>query len=200
MANVNAPAGLVPVGYLNGAPWTGGGRTYFIASTDTNAYAIGDPVVLSGDGDGNGVPGITLATAGASNLVLGPILSAGGIVEGGAYADPSNINTTIIPATKTKGYYVLVADDPRTLFEIQDSGDGTPLASTNIGNTANLKSGTNSGYLSGWQLTDTGPGTGSTGQVQLLGLARKANNAYGAYAKWLVRINQHQYAAAVAGV
>lgn len=200
MANTNAAAGLVPVGYLNGAPWTGGGRLYYIASGDTNAYAIGDPVTLSGDGDGNGVPGVTLATAGASNLVLGPVLGSGGIVEGGAYTDPANINTTIIPATKTKGYYILVADDPRILFSIQDSGDGTPFASTNIGNTANLKSGTNSGFVSGWQMTDTGVGAGATGQVQLLGLYRTAGNTYGQYAKWLVRINTHQFAAAVAGV
>lgn len=200
MANVNAASGLSPVGYLNGAPWTGGGRVYYIASGDTNAYAIGDPVTLSGSGDGNGVPGVTLATAGTANPVLGPILGMGGIVEGGSYVDPNNLNTTVIPATKSRGYYVLVADDPRTLFEIQDSGDGTPFAASNIGANANLKSGTNSGFLSGWQLTDAGVGTGATLQVQLLGLARKPNNTFGQYAKWLVRINNHQYAAGVAGV
>lgn len=200
MANVSAPAGLSPVQYKNGAPWTGGGRVYYIASGDTNAYAIGDPVTLSGDGDGNGVPGVTLATAGTASLVLGPVLGAGGIVMGGAFADPSNINTTIIPATKTKGYYILVADDPNILFEVQEGGAGAALTSANIGQTANLLAGTNSGYLSGWTFNNATTGTGATLQLQLMGLSLKANNAFGQYAKWLVRINNHQYAAGVAGV
>lgn len=200
MANVNTAAGLVPVRYRNGSPWNGGGNVYFIASTDTNAYAIGDPVTLSGSGDSNGVPGITLATAGTGDLVLGPIVSTGGIVAGGAYADPADINTTVIPATKTKGYYVLVCDDPNVIFEVQDSGDGTPLAASNIGANANLKSGTNTGYVSGWQLTDTGVGAGSTLQMKLLGLSLKQGNTFGQYAKWLALINNHQFAAGTAGV
>jgi len=200
MANVNAPSGLSPVQYKNASPWTGGGRLYFIASTDANAYAIGDPVTLSGSGDSNGVPGVTLATAGTGSPVLGPVLGAGGIVEGAAYTDPSNINTTIIPATKTKGYYVLVADDPNIIFEIQEGGAGAALTAADIGTNVNLLAGTNSGYLSGWTFNNASGGAGATIQLQLLGLARKPNNAFGTYAKWLVRINNHQFAAGVAGV
>ncbi len=200
MANSNTPWGLSPRKYMNGSPWNGQATMYYIASGDTNAYAIGDPVTLSGSGDGNGVAGVTLATAGSTNLVLGPILGMGGIAYGGPGVDPNSPNITVIPATKSKAYYVLVADDPNILFSIQDSGDGTAFAATNIGNNANLKSGTNSGYLSGWQLTDTLPGTGATLQVQLLGLDQVPGNAYGAYAKWLVRINTHQFRAGVSGV
>ena len=200
MANVNTAAGLVPFRYRNGSPWTGGGNLYYIDSTDTNAYAIGDPLTLSGTGDSNGVPGVTLATAGGGNALVGSLLGGGGIVNGAAYADPANPNTTIIPATKTKSYYVLVCDDPNVVFECQDSGDGTPLAVTNIGQNANLKSGTNSGFLSGWQITDTSPGTGATLQLKLLGLKQVQNNTFGAYAKWLVTINNHLFAAGVAGV
>jgi len=200
MANVNAPAGLSPVQYKNGAPWTGGGRVYYIAAADVNAYAIGDPVTLSGSGDGNGVPGVTLATAGTASPVLGPILGSGGIVMGGAFTDPANINTTVIPAAKTKGYYVLVCDDPNVIFEMQEGGAGAALSASNIGQNVNLLAGTNSGYFSGWTFNNATTGTGATLQLQLMGLALKAGNGFGQYAKWLVRINNHQYAAGVAGV
>ena len=200
MANVNAVAGLSPVQYKNGAPWTGGGRVYYIASSDTHAYAIGDPVTLSGNGDSNGVPAVTLATAGATNVVLGSVLGSGGVTMGGAYTDPANINSTIIPATKTKGYYILVADDPNILFEVQEGGAGAALTSASIGLNVNLLAGANSGFLSGWTFDNTTAAVGATLQMQLLGLVLKPNNAFGQYAKWLVRINNHQYAAGVAGV
>ena len=197
MANNNAPAGLVPVGYLNGASWNGQGRRYHIPSSDTNAYAIGDPVTLNGTGDAAGVPGVVLMTPGSG--MVGVIVSAGG-TAGGMYADPTNLNTTVIPATKTKAYYVMVCDDPAVLFEVQEIGTGTALAATDIGLNCNLVAGTNSGYMSGWQLTNTTEATTATLDVQLLGLRQTPNNDFGAYAKWLVRINNHRYSAGVAGV
>ena len=42
--------------------------------------------------------------------------------------------------------------------------------------------------------------TGSTRQLQLLGLLQRPDNALGAYARWKVRINYHQYTAGQAGV
>ena len=55
----------------------------------------------------------------------------------------------------------------------------------------------NNGYVSGWLLRSTSgatPNTTSTLQLRLLGLARKPNNTFGAYAKWLVKINVHELA------
>src|SRR3990167_6615857 len=99
MANADRPSGLTPVCYRNGVPWTGGGRVYCILDTeDTNAYAIGDPVTLAGGGDTNGVPTITLATAGITNPVLGAILGMGGTKYGSHFGDPTDLNTTVIPA------------------------------------------------------------------------------------------------------
>ncbi len=199
MPNTSSPMGLVPKKYLNGAAWNGAATLYHIASTDVNAFAIGDPVTLAGTADANGVPTITLATAGTGNLVLGPVLSAGGLKNGGFMADPTNLNTTIIPATKTKDYYVLVADDPNLLFEIEEGGAGAALAAGSVGSNFNLVAGANSGYLSGWKLDNASGATGATLQLKLLGLVQRQNNAYGTYAKWLVKINAHQFAAGVAG-
>lgn len=199
MANVSKPAGLSPVQYLNGAPWNGQARLYYIPSTDNNAFAIGDPVVPAGSADANGVMDVTLATAGVGNLVLGAIVGWG-VTRGGVLADPTNLNSTIIPATKTKNYYVAVADDPAILFSVQEGGAGAALAATDVGNNFDLKSGTNNGYLSGWVLDNATAGTGATVQLKLVGLVQKPDNAFGAYAKWLVKINHHYYSAGSLGI
>lgn len=201
MPNPNKPSGLVPVSYLNGAPWTGGGRVYCIPDTDdTNAFAIGDPVDIAGGADSNGVPTITLATAGTGNPVLGCIVSgAGALSYGSSYGVPAE-SPIVIPATKTRNYYVLVADDPNIIFEIQEEATGTALTAADVGLNGNLVSGTNNGYISGWQLDRTGTAVGATIQLRLLGLNQKQNNAFGDYAKWLAFINNHRYRVGQVGI
>ncbi len=198
MANANKPMGLSPVQYLSGAPWNGQARTYYIASTDVNAFAIGDPVASSGSSDSNGVPGITLATAGDNNAIRGVVVGLG--TKESLMADPNNLNTTVAPATKAQDYYALVVDDPSVIFEVQEIGTGTYLAAAQVGLNANLVAGTNNGYASGWMVDNSGEGSGSTLQVKLLGLVRRQDNAFGQYAKWLVKINNHELAAGTAGV
>ena len=201
MANADRPSGLTPVQYLNGAPWTGGGRVYCIPnSDDTNAYAIGDPVDLAGDADSAGIPTVTLATAGGSNPVVGVIVGMAGTKYGAAYGDPATPNTTIIPATKTKDYYVLVCDDPNVIFEIQEATGGTALTSVAVSLNASLVAGTNNGYVSGWELDNSTEATTAALQLRLLQLAPRSGNAFGEHAKWWVLLNNHRYRAGVAGV
>jgi len=201
MANANRPSGLSPVQYLNGAPWTGGGRVYCIPSTDdTLVYAIGDPVDIAGDADANGIPTITLATAGTGNGILGVIVSgAGGLVYGGSLSR-SQEDPLVIPATKTRNYYVLVVDDPNVIFECQEEATGTAFTSAEVGLNANLVSGTNNGYVSGWQIDRTSPAVTATLQVRLLQLAPRSGNAFGDYAKWWVLINNHRYRIGQVGI
>jgi len=204
MANLNKPMGLVPYRYLNSTPWNGAGNVYFIPSTDGNAYAIGDPVAtLTGAADANGVSAVTLATAGDGHPSRGVISSMGGTVEGAMYGDPNNLNITVIPATKTYGYYVMVVDDPDVLFLCQEfSGAGsTNFTAADIGKNCNLKAGTNNGFVSTWVLDDTAvSATNSTRQVKLMGIERVANNAFGNYCVFVVRINNHELNAGTAGV
>lgn len=197
MANTSKPAGLVPVQYLNGAPWHHGGRVYCIPDTDdSNAYAIGDPVVLAGSADAQGIPTITLATAGTGNQVLGPIVSgAGSPIFGGQYGVPAD-SPIVIPAVKSRSYYVLVADDPNIVFQIQEDGLVTPLVAGDTSTNVNLISGTNNGYISGWQIDSDSKATTATLQLKLLGLAyapQATPNAFGQYAQWFVLINNHCY-------
>lgn len=201
MANVSQISGLQPVQYLNGAKYTGQTRTYYIVSTDTNAYAIGDPVDLSGSADANGVPGIVTATAGnnsGANMLVGVIVSLG--TQEMVLGRLDNPNLITVPATKTVDYYAEVADDPQIIFQIQEGGTGTALAATNVGQNVDLISAANNGYVSGWLMDNTTTSTGSGFQLKLQGLVRKQNNAFGQYAKWLVLINLHRYKAGVAGV
>jgi len=191
MPNTSRPCGLSPVQYLNGAPWNGQARMYCVPSTDANALAIGDPMVLAGSADANGVPTVTLATAGTGNSILGPIVGIGEYE--GTVANISNPNSIIAPATKTRAYYVMIADDPNIIHQVEEIGTGTALAATDVGNNANLASGTNNGYVSGWVVNNAGVTTTATLQVKLMGLVRKQDNAFGQYAKWLVLINNHCY-------
>ena len=204
MANVNRPSGLQPYVYLNANPYEGQGRVYYIPSTDGNAYAIGDPVkTLTGAADANGVSAVTLATAGDGNAIRGVITSMGGLIEGAQYGDPNNLNVTVIPASKTYGYYVMVCDDSDVLFLVQEfSGIGsTNFTSADIGKNCNLKAGTNNGYLSGWVLDDTAvSATAATRQVKLMGIQRTPDNAFGSYCKFVVRINNHELNGGTAGV
>lgn len=199
MANISRPMGLVPHSYLNGSPWNGQTRQYFIPSTDGNAFAIGDPVKMGGSGDTKGVPDVTIAVAGATNPVLGVITGAGGSTYGGGSMIPGALETTVIPATKTRGYYVDVCDDPNVLYMVQEGGAGAALTQTSLWLNFNLASGTNNGYRSTWVLDNATGAADATYQLQLVRLLQAADNEMGTYAKWLVRINLHPWRGGVAG-
>ena len=197
MANIDSPFGLKPVEYLGGSPWNGAYRTYCIPSTDNNAYAIGDPVVLAGSADARGVPTVVLATPGSAFTVV--IVVSGGINYFFNVWETTNLNTTVIPATKTKDYYVAVVDDPNVLFEVQEVSGGTALTAAAVGLNANLVAGTNNGYVSGWELDNSTEATTSTLDVQIMGLVQRHGNDIGEHAKWLVRINNHTYRGGTTG-
>ena len=199
MANVNRPSGLSPVKHLITGNYNGQANVYSIAAADTNGYAIGDPVASSGSSDANGVAGITLATAGTGNAVRGVIVGLG-TSESGIF-NPNNLNSTVRPAAaQSSVWYALVVDDPNVIFEIQEVGTGTALTAAAVGSNANLLAGSNNGYQSGWLLNNSGVTTTNTLQLRLLGLSRRSDNAFGYYAKWLVKINNHELAAGTAGV
>lgn len=201
MANRAAAFGLAPASHLQGSTFVGQVRTYHIPSTDGNAYAIGDPVISNGTGDSKGVPGAVLATAGGSNMVMGCIVGMGGAAYGGAIGvDPVSQDRIIVPASKTKDYYIVVADDPYTIFTIIEDPTQAALAAADIGLNISLKAGTNNGFLSGWVLDQSTKATTSTLQMRLLGLVQRADNAFGTGAEWLVMINNHFYKPGQTGI
>lgn len=186
MANANIARGLIPYRQQTGAPFNGAGRIYYVPSSYGTALYVGDPVIPTGTNDANGVPGIVLASAGGGNYMIGSVI---GIANGG---DPTIAVTRDMPVyhPASTAQYLLIADDPATLFQIQE--DGNMGATATMGN-ADLVSGTGSTYsgYSGWQLSSASLNTTSTLQLRILELLNEADNAVGTNAKWLVRINLH---------
>lgn len=196
MANANKPMGLIPVQYLNGSAWNGQARLYSIASNYGTALAVGDPVQSSGTSDTNGVPGVVLYAG--TGAIRGVIVGIGRYE--GLLANPGNLNSIIFPAGGdgvATPWYAMVVDDPQVLFELQEhwAAGATTLSQTSIGFNTTMQSGTNNGYYSGWQLsnaTDAVPAVTATLPIRLMGLVRRIDNAFGAYAKHLVKINVHE--------
>lgn len=183
MANANAAFGFKPV-TPDGQYYTGVGNRYFVPSTDSTALFIGDPVIVAGTSvSTNGVPTITRATAGSSNYTTGVII--------GFEADDI-IPTIYRPASTNR--YVLVADDPDLLFEVQEDADGGALAITGVAANANFVAGSGSTVtgLSGFQLDSSTVNTTNTLQLRIERFVdRMDNEVASANAKLLVRFNLH---------
>ena len=203
MANIIGPRGLVPSRYLNGAAWNGSFNTYVIPSTDGSVFSVGDAVKTAANGDANGLPAVAKAAAGDSirGVIVGVQLSMPN--------NPSLVGTVLdnsiqnIPATKAKDYYVMVVDDPMVLFEIQDDGvTAANCVATSCNKNANIVV-TNPTAPQQNSATTLNSNTINTTQafaLRIMGLVQKPNNAYGAYASWLVKINQHELEGNTAGV
>lgn len=197
MPNANRPSGLSPVQYLNGSPWSGQARLYSIAAAYTTKLAIGDPVISSGTANSNGVPGIVRAAD--TGAIRGVIVGLG--TQEGLIANPANLDTTIRPAAaQSTDWFAMVVDDPNVIFEVQEGG--TPMTAADVGLNTNLTITDANNYVSQVVLDNADKAAGATLQVKLLGLARypAGANSFGQYAKWLVKINNHELAAGTAGL
>ena len=207
MANLNQPTGLSPLRRL-----TGGGiqntNLYWIPSTDsTYQYNIGDAVVAVSGGDANGIPQIGKGiNAGAYTSTIR------GVIVGFLLTPPANItlqglvldNTiTYAPQTKSHDYYALVCDDQDMLYTIQGDGSaGTSAVAAACNKLAaiTVANPTTPGMLSATVLTEsTISASFSNTNLRMIGLYQAPNNAYGAYARWVVKINALDFANGGAG-
>ena len=215
MANANKINGASPVGYLNGAPWTGQARMYAVPTGDTTAsYAIGDIVGSQSGSDANGIPYvIKVPAANASSFIALGIVVGVSVADAGVSLVGANLDLTltyIVSGTRSAVRYVYVADDPNLLFEMS-----TGLTATNV---TLAKAGYNSGigsfysgadqtyaisqntYLapsspySNIMLASSTISTTNTLPIRMLGLAQKPDNmAIGAYTRMLCRFNNHEF-------
>jgi hypothetical protein len=192
MANANTPYGLRPVSMIDGSCYTGTVRRYYVPSTDATAIGIGDPVVIAGSADADGIPTVTrLATPGTDVMV--------GVMVG---VQPLPADLSINYRKASTAMYIYCTVGPDVLYEVQEDSDGGALAATNVGQNANLVLGT----------VDTTTGNGKTMldsstanttnslDVQIIQLANHVDNAIGNYAKWFVKLNRCQYVNAATGI
>lgn len=179
------PFGLVPVRYKSGAPYNGACNVYSVASGETNDIFLGDPVIISGTGDANGVPGVARAAAGdrITGVVVG-FAPKDGVTAGSTTAINRGYRTA------STADYLLVADDYNLLFAATEDGVGGFLATTSIGLNVDLVAGSGSVYTkqSGYML-DSSTAATTSAQMRVVALNPKVNNTIGTTAtEWLVSI------------
>lgn len=190
MANVDKAFGLRPLGNLSG---TGSQKQYGYEIADNQAGAIfqGDLVTLK--------DGYILQFNPASHT------AAVGVFNGCFYTDPTTGKPTFsnyYPGSVniTQGKITAdVLDDPNQMFLIQN--DGTSAA-TNYGLNADIVVGTGSTTtgVSANELDTSSIATTAALNLKIIGLWDVPNNAVGANAVVVVKINEHLYGSAgVAG-
>lgn len=188
MANANRPTGLSPV--KSGiSPWNGQVNIYSVAAAYGTAIAIGDVVKSSSTASADGYSGVVMAAAG--DTVRGVVVGVG--TSPGLLANPANLNSTTTVASAAYTQYVAVVDDPNCVFEVQ----AATCAAGDVGGNADLVIGSNNGFVSGTTLSGTIAAAAATCRV--LGLVPRIDNDFGAYAKVLVKIMEHELTTA-AGV
>lgn len=199
MANANAAYGLKPVNEL-GAPWVGRTRLVCIPSGQSNIF-IGDPLLPLGTTDAFGVPNVGIATAGATDRIVGSFL---GNNNGPAGSGSTLLQSSAIYHVTSVAGYALITDDPEQCFSVMEDSVGGAIAATTGGYAnGNLIAGAGGSVatgLSSWMLDSSTVATGNaTFQVKVLGLDRGPDNALGNFARWIVTLNLSALAQNTAG-
>tara|TARA_R110000868_G_scaffold117755_2_gene312839 strand:+ start:745 stop:1353 length:609 start_codon:yes stop_codon:yes gene_type:complete len=196
MANTNKPFGLAPVRSISGT-WSQQATRYYVYSSDTDPYYIGDAVISAAQGDANGTSGIAKAT-GAQTLrgvVVGvePANQLGISLQGTVL----DLSIDSIPATKTRAYYVYVVDDPGVVFSIQGDATATNQVATNSNKNFSLTiaNGATTVSASATVMSSSTINTTDSLNMKAMGLLQTPGNAYGAYAVWQCKINLHELSA-----
>lgn len=192
MANADTPFGLRPKRYISGAPYNGAVNLYSTATGDATAIFVGDPVILSGTSQTiNGVVYKDVDQAATGDVIVGVVV---GVL-------PVTADSLIYRAASTQRI-LMVADSPDLLFEIQEVSGGTALTANDIGLNANfvVGSGSTTTGMSGVELNNATEATTNTLDLQIVDFVNREDNAIGEHAKFLVRINRHQYSNQVAGI
>lgn len=194
MANVARVNGFKAVKYVNGAVWNGQANTYFIPSSDSTAVAVGDVVKLTGAGDSQGVPAVARIANGSTDVPVGVVV--------GLVIDPTNLNTPQYRVASTNRY-VLVADDPNIVYEVNCSGTAAYATDPGLNTGVSLGAGvsTTTGNSS-MQADLATKATTSSLPFRIIGFVQRPDMDYSdtSNAKVLVTFNTHSARAGVAGV
>lgn len=164
MANANIARGLIPVRYRSGQAWSGAANLYYVPSTYGTALFIGDPVIIVTDSsDAQGVQTVQRATAAGGAYTIGPITAMA------SAGNPMVTVTRDMPRyhLASTAQYVLVADDPDLLFEIQEDSVGGVMTVGAAGRNVDFIAGngsTVSGF-SGW-MADSSTGNSTSNTLQ----------------------------------
>jgi len=211
MANAAAPFGLRPSHTVSGSAYNGQTRLYYIPSTDTIAYSVGDVVVEVAGGDLvtgasavilYGTRGSTSTSGNTRGVIVGFGVAAGNGEVVPLGGDPDNLGAMIIPATKTKNYYAYVCDDPHMIYEAQTNTIAATAFNKNtglsVGVAPTLTSPNCKTVINGASATTT-----STLPIKIIGAPQRADNdltSPGTNAFIWVMLNTSSVGSSTAGV
>ena len=195
MASVSRINGFRPVKTVSGAPYSGKANLYFVPSSNSDVIMVGDAVKLAGDARAaSGVP--TVARCGATDIPIGVvvgILFSGVANEVTNVPNVSNLNTPIYRVASTDRY-LLVADDPMLVYEVQYAGTSVAAATitANVGQNGQFTTtaGSTTTGSSGMQLDSAGLATTSTLPLKIVGFPARPDNVPGdTYFSYYVTLN-----------
>ena len=194
MANTSSINGFRPVKHLNGSPYTGQANLYYVSSAG-DEILVGDPVKLSGSADAYGNPGVDLSgtTDVACGVVVG-IMQSKFDPRGNMTTGPVSLDLPGVAQIAVSGSgYVLVADSPDIVFEVETSNGDVAAANIGLNVTPALGSRSATTVTSPATVDMGTESTTSTLMFKLLGLSQKVNNSIATSAKVLVMFNAHQF-------
>lgn len=186
MANVSNPSGFRPVYNKDGtAPRLNQFGNWSIGASYSTALYSGDLVSINSTTRTN----LELGTGSGANFVgvfMGcSYKDADGSYQYKKYWDGAGTGRTEIHA--------YVYDSPNTVFLVECDTSATP-ADTNLGKTADITASTTGSTLTGRSnMTLKTDSIGTDLNLMILDRWRAPDNETGAYAKYLVYINEHKY-------
>ena len=181
MANSNNPFGMRPLGNLSA---TGAQKQYsYLIKEDYNTN------IFQGD--------LVRIVGGYIQRLSGADQTAVGVFNGLFYNDPVTGKPTwsnkFIPnAAFTEDLQAEIIDDPSQLFVIQ--ADSQDIVQADVGENVGVAYNTGSVTTGQSAMTTTGaPATAQGNTLKIVGLYSEPGNTLGAYAKLVVKINNHSY-------
>jgi hypothetical protein len=183
VANIDKNTGLKIHGPLLGC------KMYSMSAAYAQALYIGDPMRHDGTS-------IVIATAGTGNAILGAAL-------GFFTSEFAPLTYSYHPSATAGTNFVLIADNPRQLYSMQEDSVASNNALTDIGGDVNIinnDGGSTTSGLSGWEIVSGAGGNTAGDQMRIIDIERRQGNAVGSKCRWVVRINNHQGNAGIVGV
>jgi Flp pilus assembly secretin CpaC len=196
MASVSRINGFRPVKTVSGAPYTGKANLYFVPASDASVIMVGDAVKLAGDARAASGAATVTRVAGATDIPLGVVV---GILFSGVGNELTNVppvndlNTPVYRRASTDRY-LLVADDPQLIYEVQYAATSVAAATitSNVGLNGQftLTAGSTTSGSSGMQLDSVGLAATATLPLKVVGFPSRPDNVPGdTYFSYYVTLN-----------
>ena len=193
MANSNKPYGFKLVGTLKNNPMNGMVRKYAVPADNATAIFVGDTVVAAGTSDAMAIyPSDVLypeaAVGAATSKVLGVCLGV----------EPAYSDLTINYRKASTFQYIYVCTDPLALYSVQ--GDSTVWAIANVGLNATITATAGDTATGRSKFVITAPTADATKGTLIVGVDPAPDNEMGAYCRFIVKLNLHQFGTAIVGI